>query len=48
MAPPIVILLLAGFSVFLWLSLGARKDPERQKQFYLFAAIAIWLACVFI
>ena len=48
MAPPIIVLLLAAFSVFLWLTLGARHDPERKKQFYLFSAVTLWLAAVFL
>ncbi len=48
MAPPLVILLLAAIGFFLYLTLGARHDPERRKQFYLFMLIDLWLAGVFL
>ena len=48
MAAPLIILLLAGFGLFLYLAMGYRKDPERQKQFYLFSALALWFAGVFL
>ena len=48
MAPPIVVLLLAAIGFFLFLTLGARNDPERKKQFYLFMLIDLWLVGVFL
>ena len=45
---PLVILLLAALAIFLYLTLDARRDPERRKQYYLFLVIDIWLAAVFV
>ncbi len=44
----LVILLLAFLAFFVYLTLGARQDPERRKQYYLFVLIDLWLAAVFI
>jgi hypothetical protein len=44
----LVILLLAFLAFFIYLTLGARRDPERRIQFYLFVLIDLWLAAVFI
>ena len=44
----LIILLLAGFGIFLYLAMGYRRDPERQKQFYLFSALTLWFAGVFL
>ena len=44
----LVILLLAFLAFFVYLTLGARKDPEKRKLFYLFVLIDLWLAAVFI
>lgn len=45
---PLVILLLAALAIFLYLTLDARRDPERRKQYYLFLAIDVWIAAVFV
>ena len=44
----LVILLLAFLAFFVYLTLGARQDPERRIQFYLFVLIDLWLAAVFL
>ena len=44
----LVILLLAFLAFFIYLTLGARQDPERRKQYYLFVLIDLWLSAVFI
>jgi len=43
-----VIILLAVLALFLYLTLGAAKDPGKKKFFYLYLLIDIWLASVFI
>ena len=43
----LVILLLAFLAFFIYLTLGARNDPEKRKLFYLFVLIDLWLAAVF-
>ena len=44
----LVIILLALLTLFIYLTLGARRDPERRNQFYLFVLIDLWLAGVFL
>jgi len=44
----LVILLLAFLALFLYLTLGVRRDPERRKLFYLYVLIDLWLGSVFI
>ena len=44
----LVILLLAALSFFVYLTLGARQDPEKRKLYYLFLLIDLWLAAVFV
>ena len=43
-----VILLLAALAFFIFLTLGARQDPEKRKLYYLFVLIDLWLAGVFL
>ena len=47
MVPQIVILLLLAITFFLYMAMDARKDPEKRKQFYLYALIDLWLVSVF-
>ncbi len=42
-----VIVLLAALALFLYLTLGAARDPNKKKFFYLYLLIDIWLSCVF-
>ncbi len=44
----LVILLLAALTLFVYLTLGARRDPEKRKLFYLFVLIDLWLGAVFL
>jgi len=44
----LVILLLGLLAFFIFLTLGARRDPERRKQFYLFVLIDLWLSAMFL
>jgi hypothetical protein len=44
----LVILLLAALAFFVYLTLGARRDPEKRKLFYLFVLIDLWLSAVFL
>lgn len=44
----LVILLLAALAFFVYLTLGARQDPEKRKIYYLFLLIDLWLAVVFV
>jgi hypothetical protein len=44
----LVILLLAALAFFIFLTLGARSDPERRKLFVLYVVIDLWLAAVFL
>ncbi len=44
----LVILLLALLTFFIYLTLGARRDPEKRKQFYLFVLIDLWLSAMFL
>ena len=43
----LVILLLAVIALFLYLTLGARKDPEKRYFYYLYLIIDLWLSIVF-
>ena len=43
----LVIALLAFLSLFLYLTLRARRDPEKRKLFYLYLLVDLWLAGVF-
>ncbi|MDH3762245.1 MAG: hypothetical protein OEU50_14785 [Gammaproteobacteria bacterium] len=44
----LVILLLAFLAFFIYLTLDARRDPEKRMLFYLFVLIDLWLSAVFI
>ena len=44
----LVILLLAALALFVYLTLGARRDPDKRKLFVLYVLIDLWLAGVFI
>ena len=44
----LVILLLAFLAFFIYLTLGARRDPEKRKLLYLFVLIDLWLSAVFL
>ncbi len=44
----LVILLLAFLALFVFLTIGARGDPEKRMLFYLYVLIDLWLAAVFI
>ncbi|MFB3059242.1 MAG: hypothetical protein ACE1ZB_05870, partial [Gammaproteobacteria bacterium] len=44
---PFVIMLLAALALFLYLTLGAARDPNKKKFFYLYLLIDIWLGSVF-
>jgi hypothetical protein len=44
----LVILLLAALALFVYLTLDARRDPEKRKLFILYVLIDLWLAAVFI
>ena len=41
-----VIVLLAALALFLYLTLGAARDPKKKKFFYLYLLIDIWLGCI--
>jgi hypothetical protein len=43
----LVIILLAALAFFIFLTLGARGDPERRKLFVLYVVVDLWLAAVF-
>jgi len=43
----LVIALLAALAFFLYLTLAARRDPEKRKLFYLYLLVDLWLAAVF-
>ena len=43
----LVIALLAALAFFLYLTLVARRDPEKRKLFYLYLLVDLWLAAVF-
>ena len=44
----LVILLLAALALFIYLTLDARRDPEKRKLFILFVVIDLWLGAVFL
>jgi hypothetical protein len=44
----LVIVLLAALAFFIFLTLGARGDPERRKLFVLYVIVDLWLAAVFL
>ncbi len=44
----LVILLLAALVLFVYLTLGARRDPEKRKLLVLYVLIDLWLGGVFI
>ena len=44
----LVIILLAALTLFIYLTMGARRDPEKRKLFYLFVLIDLWLGSVFL
>ncbi len=44
----LVILLLAALTLFIYLTLGVRGNPERRKLFVLYVVIDLWLASVFL
>ena len=44
----LVIVLLAVLALFIYLTLGARGDPERRTLFVLYVVIDLWLASVFL
>ncbi|MDH3220149.1 MAG: hypothetical protein OEO19_11515 [Gammaproteobacteria bacterium] len=44
----LVILLLAFLALFIYLTLGARRDPDKRKLYYLFIVVDLWLAAVFV
>ena len=44
----LVILLLAFLALFIYLTLGARRDPEKRKLLVLFVLIDLWLSAVFL
>ena len=43
-----VILILGGLALFLFLTLGVAKDPEKRNFFYLYLVVDIWLTIVFL
>ncbi len=43
-----VIILLAALALFLYLTLGVARDPNKKKFFYLYLLIDIWLGGVFV
>ena len=44
----LVILLLAFLAFFIYLTIGARGDPEKRMLFFLYIAIDLWLGSVFV
>ncbi len=44
----LVVVLLGVLALFLYLTLGVVKGPEKRYYFYLYVLIDIWLASVFI
>jgi hypothetical protein len=44
----LVIILLAALAFFIFLTLGARGDPERRKLFVLYVVVDLWLGAVFL
>ncbi len=43
-----VIILLAALALFLYLTLGVARDPNKKKIFYLYLLIDIWLGGGFV
>lgn len=43
-----VIILLAVLALFLYLTLGVMKDPEKRKFFYLYLLVDVWLGSIFV
>ena len=44
----LVIILLALLTLFLYLTLAIRHDPDKRKIFYLLVLIDLWLGSVFL
>ncbi len=44
----LVIILLAVLTFFVYLTIAARRDPEKRMLFYLFVLIDLWLGSVFL
>ena len=44
----LVILLLAALALFVFLTLDARRDPEKRKLLVLYVLIDLWLSGVFV
>ena len=44
---PLVIILLAAITFFLYLAINARQNAGERKLFYLYLAIVAWLTAVF-
>jgi hypothetical protein len=44
----LVILLLAALALFVYLTLEARRNPDKRKLFVLYVLIDLWLSGVFI
>ena len=44
----LVIVLLAALALCVYMTLATRHDPEKRKLFYLFVALDLWLAGVFL
>ncbi len=44
----LVIILLALLTLFVYLTLSVRSDPEKRSLFYLFVLIDLWLGSVFL
>ncbi len=44
----LVIILLAVLTLFIYLTLAVRRDPEKRNLFYLFVLLDLWLGSVFI
>ncbi len=42
-----VIGILATLALFLYLTLGVAKDPDKRYYFYLYVLVDIWLSVVF-
>lgn len=45
---PLIVILLAVLVFFLYLTLQARRNPLRRKQFYLYLLVDLWLGGVFV
>ncbi|MCP4767290.1 MAG: hypothetical protein GY875_13565 [Gammaproteobacteria bacterium] len=44
----LVVLLLAALAFFIFLTLGARGNPEKRKLFFLYVLVDLWLSAVFL